>query len=131
MNFERGRDPKRAMGIGRPPTIQEKLEKIFEEYLSKFSNTSKIDYNWKEDLCGEWCTYAEYYVIATVPCKLKKIRKKIKNMVEEPSSLPGPDYLFWDKVFDLIEEEGYRIQNFNVYLYGIPRKGVRVHLVIE
>ena len=131
VDFERGKkDPKKVMGIGRPPTLQERIDEVFQEYLTKFSDTGEIELNWEHDMPSPMGPdYVDSYLKAYVPCKDKATRKKIKDMVEEPNTA-GPDFKFWDEVFDIIEEEGYTLLNFNAYMKGIPRHGVKIHLLI-
>ena len=132
--FERGKDPKRSMGIGRPPTIQELLEEVFEEYLLKFSDDGKIDFYCEDDFQHSKFGpgYSDTYLKATILCKNKKSRERIKKMVNVPENHQGPDFTFWDAVFDLIQEQGYDMGMFATSLKGFPfRKGIKVHLEFE
>jgi len=131
-DFERGKDPKRQMGIGRPPTIQQLVEEIFEEYLLKFSDTEEIDFDWDEDLPSNFSpNYVDWYLKATVLCKDKKIRQKMKKMVGGSEGHKGPDFKFWYSIFDLINEKGYDLVWFSASSKGLPiRKGIKIHLEI-
>ena len=133
-DFERGKDPKRSMGIGRPPTIQQLLEELFEEYLLKFSDDGKIDFYCQDDFQHSkfgpgWC---DTYFKATILCKSKKSRNRIKDMVSKSEFNQGKDFTFWDSVFDLVQEQGYESGMFTTSLDGFPfRKGIKVHLEFE
>jgi len=133
-DFERGKDPKRQMGIGRPPTMQQLLEETFEEYLLKFSDNGEIDFYCEDDFQHSKFGpgWSDTYLKATILCKNKKTRQRIKKMVETSEFNQGPDFKFWDAVFDLVNQQGHAMGIFTTSLKGFPfRKGIKVHLEFE
>lgn len=120
IEFERGQDPKRAMGIGNSERQMEyEINRVIQKTMDRFAD-GKIQFDW--DYSDDLEIYRE--LNAWIPCKDKENREKIKKMMND-TQYDNLD--LFHGIYDAIDEEGYQLQNYNAYNWGvIKKKGIRM-----
>ena len=133
IDFERGKDPRHQMGVGRGPSVEDDVRPLLHQTFDKFSHTGIAEIEFNEDVSDPKglgpVMYADHHIIVMVPCSDKLKRKEIIDIAGGTYMNPSGNHdLFYE--LDNIAHEHSEFYDVSIEpkTYGIPRKGVKIYI---
>ena len=136
VDFERGKDPRHQMGVGRGPTLEDLVNPIIEEKFNEFSDTGEVDLHWEDDVPNPPglgpVTYADNYLVVTIPCSNKEKRREAIALAGGTYMNPsGNNNLHYELDNAAYKYSQFLQVNMEPKAYGVPRKGVKIYIAFS